>query len=272
MAMATAALAAGSSLSATTASLPRRSGVQAKLSTPPPSIAPASSSSPLPFSPLSPLILSKEVACGGSALAGAFFAALASAESASAAQQVLDIAAAAADPSSDNRGLALLIPVVPAIGWVLYNILQPALNQINRMRSAKGLVIGLTLTAAAFSVSPHAIAAQETAQNDSRGLLILGILIPAVSWVLFNILRPGLNQIERMRASKAVVGAAGLSLLLPFNADAVSQDIAQIAAASEDNDPRGLLLLGVLIPAVGWVLFNILQPALNQINKMKSQK
>jgi photosystem II PsbY protein len=28
-----------------------------------------------------------------------------------------------------------LIVVAPAILWVLYNILQPALNQINKMRS-----------------------------------------------------------------------------------------------------------------------------------------
>lgn len=37
--------------------------------------------------------------------------------------------------SSDSRGLLLLIVITPAIGWVLFNILQPALNQINRMRS-----------------------------------------------------------------------------------------------------------------------------------------
>jgi len=41
----------------------------------------------------------------------------------------------AAAPADDNRGLLLLIVVTPAIGWVLFNILQPALNQLNRMRS-----------------------------------------------------------------------------------------------------------------------------------------
>ncbi|MQI27696.1 photosystem II protein Y, partial [Escherichia coli] len=45
----------------------------------------------------------------------------------------------------DNRGLALLLPIIPAIAWVLFNILQPALNQINRMRSTKGVIIGLGL-------------------------------------------------------------------------------------------------------------------------------
>ncbi|PNX78334.1 photosystem II core complex proteins psbY chloroplastic-like, partial [Trifolium pratense] len=46
-----------------------------------------------------------------------------------------EIAAIAEAGSSDNRGQLLLFVVAPAILWVLYNILQPALNQINRMRS-----------------------------------------------------------------------------------------------------------------------------------------
>lgn len=41
----------------------------------------------------------------------------------------------AAAAASDNRGQLLLIVVAPAILWVLYNILQPALNQLNKMRS-----------------------------------------------------------------------------------------------------------------------------------------
>lgn len=40
-----------------------------------------------------------------------------------------------ADATNDNRGQLLLFVVAPAILWVLYNILQPALNQLNRMRS-----------------------------------------------------------------------------------------------------------------------------------------
>lgn len=39
-----------------------------------------------------------------------------------------------ADAASDNRGQLLLIVVTPALLWVAYNILQPALNQINKMR------------------------------------------------------------------------------------------------------------------------------------------
>lgn len=44
---------------------------------------------------------------------------------------------AAETGEGDKRVLALLIPIIPAILWVLYNILGPALNQINRMRSEK---------------------------------------------------------------------------------------------------------------------------------------
>jgi len=45
-----------------------------------------------------------------------------------------EMAAIAEAAGSDNRGQLLLLVVSPAILWVLYNILQPALNQINRMR------------------------------------------------------------------------------------------------------------------------------------------
>nr|CAD1839177.1 unnamed protein product [Ananas comosus var. bracteatus] len=116
----------------------------------------------------------------------------------------------------DNRGLALLIPLVPAILWVLYNILQPALNQLERMRSEKGFVVGLGLGlgggfAAAGLVysTPSASAAEEVAtmaaaaaerSGDSRGLLLLFVVAPAIAWVLFNILQPALNQLNRMRS------------------------------------------------------------------------
>lgn len=212
----------------------------------------------------------EEINVGGSALAGAVFAAMASADSALAAQQVMELAAA------DNRGAAILIPLVPALGWVLYNILQPALNQFNRMKSAKGLAIGLGLGAAASCIcASQASALQEiadiAADNDSRGILLLVVLLPAIGWVLFNILQPALNQLNKMRSSKAIVGGLGLGampMLLAPHADA-TQEIATLAA---DNDSRGLLLLIVLLPALGWVLFNILQPALNQVNKMRGKK
>lgn len=146
------------------------------------------------------------------ALAGAFFSALASSDAALAAQRVADVAAAA-DAGSDNRGQLLLFVVAPAIGWVLYNILQPALNQLNRMRSqavVAGLGLGAAATAAGMASPPEASAAasvQDLAAlaaaapaDDSRGLLLLIVVAPAIGWVLFNILQPALNQLNRMRS------------------------------------------------------------------------
>ncbi|AQK78407.1 photosystem II core complex proteins psbY [Zea mays] len=141
-----------------------------------------------------------------STLAGAFLAALASSPDAA----LADVAAA--DAGGDSRGQLLLVVVAPAIGWVLYNILQPALNQLNRMRSSQAVAAGLGLGAAAAA----------------------GMAAPP-------------------EASAAVV-----------------QDLAAIAAAAPADDSRGLLLLIVVAPAIGWVLFNILQPALNQLNRMRS--
>ncbi|CAM6076880.1 unnamed protein product [Sphagnum tenellum] len=208
------------------------------------------------------------VAVGGSLLAGAMFAAMMMPDSAMASQQLMALAA------DDNRGIALLLPLVPAIGWVLFNILQPGLNQFNKMRGVKAVVAGAGLGAlATMMVAPHASAAQEiatVADSDSRGLLLLGILVPAVAWVLYNILQPALNQLDKLRSSKGVVGALGLgavsSMYLTPQAEAV-QEITQLAA-----DNRPLILLFILLPAVGWVLFNILQPALNQLNKMRIGK
>ncbi|KAK1289457.1 hypothetical protein QJS10_CPB18g00540 [Acorus calamus] len=137
----------------------------------------------------------------GTALAGAVFSALTACDPALASSTITDIAEAA---GSDNRGLALLLPLIPALGWVLYNILQPALNQLNRMRSEKALVVGLgigsVLAAAGMAAPPEASAAAEAAGSDSRGLLLLFVIAPAVAWVLYNILQPALNQINRMRS------------------------------------------------------------------------
>lgn len=73
------------------------------------------------------------VSPAAAAMAGAFFSSLASSDAAMASQRIADVAAVA--PADDNRGLLLLFVVAPALGWVLYNILQPALNQLNKMRS-----------------------------------------------------------------------------------------------------------------------------------------
>ncbi|XP_042023214.1 photosystem II core complex proteins psbY, chloroplastic-like [Salvia splendens] len=125
------------------------------------------------------------------AVAGAVFAALSATDPAFAAQQLAEIA------EGDNRGIALLIPIIPAILWVLYNILQPALNQINKMRVTKGLIAGLGGGLAAAGLL-HPQAAEAAA--DNRGQLLLFVVAPAIGWVLYNILQPALNQINRMRS------------------------------------------------------------------------
>lgn len=216
------------------------------------------------------------VQLGGSALAGALFAALASSDSAMAAQEMMNLAA-----TDDNRGFGLLLTLVPAIAWVLFNILQPALNQFDRMKSAKGLAVGLGLgTAASLVIPSHADAAVQeiatlAADNDSRGLLLLIVLVPAIGWVLFNILKPALSQLDRMNGAKSVLGGLGLSgalLLCTSQADAAVQEMSSLADATASSDARGILLVAALVPALGWVLFNILQPALNQFDRMKASK
>lgn len=141
-------------------------------------------------------------ALASTAIAGAIFSTLSSCDPALAAQQIAEIAA-----EGDNRGLALLLPIIPAIGWVLFNILQPALNQLNRMRETKGVIIGLGLGGlaatglmAASEASASEIAMIADATNDNRGQLLLFVVAPAILWVLYNILQPALNQLNRMRS------------------------------------------------------------------------
>ncbi|CAN7053266.1 unnamed protein product [Brassica rapa subsp. trilocularis] len=155
------------------------------------------------------------LAVTSTALAGAVFSTLSYSEPAFAAHQIAELAAAAAAGGSDNRGLALLLPIVPAIGWVLFNILQPALNQINKMRESKGVVAGLGvgggLAASGLLTMPPeasasvfnqmaAVAEAAAKGEDNRGQLLLFVVAPALLWVLYNILQPALNQLNKMRS------------------------------------------------------------------------
>ncbi|CAN8243823.1 unnamed protein product [Cochlearia groenlandica] len=155
------------------------------------------------------------LAVTSTALAGAVFSALSYSEPAFAAHQIAQIAATSVE-GSDNRGLALLLPIVPALGWVLFNILQPAINQINKMREPKGIIVGLGigggLAAAGLLTTPPeatasvvneiaAVAAEAaTKGGDNRGQLLLFVVAPALLWVLYNILQPALNQLNKMRS------------------------------------------------------------------------
>ncbi|KAF2301751.1 hypothetical protein GH714_028893 [Hevea brasiliensis] len=143
----------------------------------------------------------EKTALAGTAIAGAIFYTLSSCDPALAAQQIAEIA------EGDNRGLALLLPIIPAVAWVLFNILQPALNQLNRMRETKGVIIGFGLGGLAtsgFMLAPEASASEiamiADATSDNRGQLLLFVVAPALLWVLYNILQPALNQLNRMRS------------------------------------------------------------------------
>lgn len=176
-----------------------------------PKIKPVISTSKLPSSLLSlqnlPKGLTSSPSLAGTALAGAVFSTLSACDPAMAAQQIAEIAAESS--SGDNRGLALLLPIIPAIAWVLFNILQPALNQISRMRETKGVIAGLGigggLAALGMASAPEASAGEiaaiaEAAGGDNRGQLLLIVITPAVLWVVYNILQPALNQLNRMRS------------------------------------------------------------------------
>lgn len=113
------------------------------------------------------------------AIVSAFLSTMAS-DPAVAIQQVAEVA-----PEGDNRFLAILIPIIPAILWVLYNILGPALNQIERMRSEKGIVVGLGIGGSAalhFLNVPDASATEtdaicEVARDDNMSLLVLVLFV-----------------------------------------------------------------------------------------------
>ncbi|KAL9235586.1 hypothetical protein vseg_010332 [Gypsophila vaccaria] len=109
------------------------------------------------------------------AVPAALIASLASSPWALAAKQIAE------SPQQDNRGLALLLPIVPAVGWVLFNILGPALNQVNRMRNDKAVVIGLgglgaylsssALFAPAANAAAEVVEAEAAAGGGNSGLL-----------------------------------------------------------------------------------------------------
>jgi len=141
------------------------------------------------------------------------------------AQAAQEVAALAA---RDNRASTLLLLLAPALGWVAFNILSPALNQLKGMQNAKrSAAIGLGLGAAAFLSAQNADAAEEIAQvrcvadcitcwccwldqqsahislllqlaagRDNRVFIIATLFVPVVGWVGFNILGPALNQLQ----------------------------------------------------------------------------
>ena len=85
-------------------------------------------------------------------------------------------------------------------------ILGPGLNQLEDMQKdnfkKKGVAAGVGLSAAALLGMPEAADASElmqTAGVDLR-IVIFGAFVPVLGWVAYNILGPGLNQLEDMQS------------------------------------------------------------------------
>jgi hypothetical protein len=191
------------------------------------------------------------------------------------AAQGADAAEIAELAAGDGRGGLLIIPLVAALGWVGFNILGPAQNQISNMadkNDKKKAFIGAGLGLATLLAAQGADAAEiaELAAGDGRGGLLIIPLVAALGWVGFNILGPAQNQISNMAdkndQKKAFIGAGlGLATLLA----AQSADAATEAMQLAGGDVRGGLLFLPLGAALGWVGFNIVGPAQAQIANMR---
>lgn len=194
-----------------------------------------------------------------SAVAGQLFMA----GQASAAQEVAAMA-------GDNRLGILAVVFLPVIGWVLFNIAGPALNQVNEMSDKnKSLIAGAGLGAAVVC-GGSAEAAQEVVSmaGDNRLGILAFLLVPVVGWVLFNIAGPALNQVNEMsEKTKSMIAGAGLGGALISSGTA---DAAQELMTTAGDNRLGILAV-VFLPVVGWVLFNIAGPTLNQMNEMSEK-
>jgi hypothetical protein len=167
-----------------------------------PSLSLSLSSFPL-SSILSPLIVILQTAA--LTLAGALSLGTQQASAASVVNEYTQVA------GLDSRALVFLLILGPAIGWVAFNILTPGLNQLNDMqvkndKLKKGVPLGLSLSAAALAGMPEqadaATELMQTAGLDAR-ILIFGAFVPVLGWVGYNILKPGLAQIEGMQVKNA---------------------------------------------------------------------
>ena len=179
----------------------------------------------------------------------------------------------------DSRALVFVLILGPALGWVAFNIFQPGLNQLTDMqekneKSKKDVFpLGLGLSAAALAAMPEqAEAATElasTAAVDLR-IVIFGAFVPVLGWVAYNILGPGLNQLEDMQKDnfkkKGVAAGVGLSA-------AALMGMPEAADASELMQTAGvdlrIVIFGAFVPVLGWVAYNILGPGLNQLEDMQ---
>ncbi|CAL5228944.1 g12175 [Coccomyxa viridis] len=133
-------------------------------------------------------------------------------------------------------------------------------------------VAAWSTAAATMASAGSAQAASEVAQlaaGDNRVGIIATLALPALGWVAFNIGGPALNQLanmdktNKMRPKLSLAAGLGLSaaLLLASEKAEAAQEIVELAA----SDNRFTIILTLFLPVVGWVLFNIGGPALNQL-------
>jgi len=182
----------------------------------------------------------------------------------------------------DGR-IAIFFVFAPVLGWVAYNILGPGLKQLDDMQvknaKRKGIVggaIGSALGASLMMQPESADAAEQVVGNlagiDGR-IAIFFVFAPVLGWVAYNILGPGLNQLEDMQKKNAkkrgiVAGLTGLSaaslMAMPEQADAAEQVVGNLAGI----DGR-IAIFFVFAPVLGWVAYNILGPGLKQLDDMQ---
>ena len=182
----------------------------------------------------------------------------------------------------DGR-IAIFFVFAPVLGWVAYNILGPGLKQLDDMQvknaKRKGIVggaIGSALGASLMMQPESADAAEQVVGNlagiDGR-IAIFFVFAPVLGWVAYNILGPGLNQLEYMQKKNAkkrgiVAGLTGLSaaslMAMPEQADAAEQVVGNLAGI----DGR-IAIFFVFAPVLGWVAYNILGPGLKQLDDMQ---
>ena len=186
--------------------------------------------------------VSKEAAKVGVATSGALGFAQSSFASTTQSEEVVSNLA-----GIDGR-IAIFFVFAPVLGWVAYNILGPGLKQLDDMQvknaKRKGIVGGAIGSAlgASLTMQPESADAAEQVVGNLAGIdgriAIFFVFAPVLGWVAYNILGPGLNQLEDMQKKNAkkrgiVAGLTGLSaaslMAMPEQADAAEQVVGNLA-------------------------------------------
>mmetsp|Transcript_19782 Transcript_19782/g.34136 ORF Transcript_19782/g.34136 Transcript_19782/m.34136 type:complete len:215 (+) Transcript_19782:112-756(+) len=138
---------------------------------------------------------------------------LASSGSALAATELVQIAV------GDNRPTIIAGLLVPVVGWVAFNIISGALNQLDTMgekarettpdkrslrlkrRAVLGPALGLGAASLLTTVASSEAATElaQLAASDSRPLILASLFVPVIGWVGFNIVLGALAQFNTMK-------------------------------------------------------------------------